>query len=141
MGWYQIPDFDSAESSLDDNPFASSRAQPTWKVSIKLPVDDWLCRKLEKLNLTISEGYPSRNAKTAGLLRDQFVKTPRSSRWYDMHTVKKDSGKSTVCSWSPEQCLQQGCQTQLAFCPGLLGNHPGHFKALGEVSQRTHCHV
>ena len=102
MGWHQIPDFDSASSSLDDNRFAGSRAQPTWKVSIKLPVDDWLCRKLEKLNLTISEGYPSRNAETAGLLRDQFVKTPRSSRWYDMHSVKKDSSRSTVCSWSPE---------------------------------------
>ena len=46
MGWHQIPDFDSASSSLDDNRFAGSRAQPTWKVSIKLPVDDWLCRKL-----------------------------------------------------------------------------------------------
>ena len=102
MGWHQIPDFDSASSSLDDNPFASSRAQPTWKVSIKLPVDDCLCRKVEKLNLTISEGYPSRNTETAGLLRDQFVKPPRSSRWYDMHTVKKDYGRSTVCSGSPE---------------------------------------
>ena len=28
------------------------------------------------------------------MLRDQFLKTPRSSRWYDMHTDKKDSGKS-----------------------------------------------
>ena len=65
MGWHQIPDFDSALSSFDDNPFAGSRAQPTGKVSIKLPVDDWLCRKLEKLNLTISEGYPSRNAETS----------------------------------------------------------------------------
>ena len=102
LGWHQIPDFDRASSSLDDNPFAGSRAQPTWKVSIKLPVDDWLCRKLEKLNLTICEGYPSRNAETAGVLRDQFVKTPRSSRWYDIHCVKMDSGRSTVCSWSPE---------------------------------------
>ena len=25
MGWHQIPDFDSSSSSLDDNPFASSR--------------------------------------------------------------------------------------------------------------------
>ena len=59
-------------------------------------------RKLQKLNLTITEGYPSRNTETAGLLRDQFVKPPRSSRWYDMHTDKKDSDMSTVCSWSPE---------------------------------------
>ena len=57
---------------------------------------------MEKLNITITEGYPSRNAETAGFLRDQFVKPPRSFRWYDMHADKKDSDKSTVCSWSPE---------------------------------------
>ena len=68
---------------------------------MKLLVDEWLCRKFEKLNLTVSEGYPSRNTETGGLLRGQFVKTPRSSRWYKMHT-DKDSDRSTVCSWSPE---------------------------------------
>ena len=96
MGWHQIPEFDSV-SSADDNPFAGSRVQPTGKVSVKLLVDDWLCRKMEKLNLTITEGYPSRNAETAGLLSDQFVKPFRSSRWYDMHADKKDSDRSPVC--------------------------------------------
>ena len=76
MGWQQIPDFDSSSSSLDDNPFPSSR---TRKVSIKLMPDDWLCWKLEKLNITIAKGYLSRNAETAGLLRDQFVKMPRTT--------------------------------------------------------------
>ena len=76
MGWHQIPEFDSV-SSADDNPFAGSRVQPTGKVSVKLPVDDWLCRKMEELNLTVAEGYPSRNTETAGLLRDQFAKPPR----------------------------------------------------------------
>ena len=83
MGWHQIPEFDIV-SSTDDNPFAGSRVKPTGKVSVKLPVDDWLCRKMGKLNLTVAEGYPSKNTQTAGLLRDQFVKIPRSSRWYDM---------------------------------------------------------
>ena len=101
MGWHKIAEFDSVSSS-DDNPFAGSRVQPTGKVSVKLPVDNWLCRKMEKLNLTITEGYPPRNTNMAGLLRDQFVKPSKSSRWYDMHTDKKDSDISTVCSWSPE---------------------------------------
>ena len=101
MGWHNIPEFDRVSSS-DDNPFAGSRVQPTGKVSVKLPVDEWFCRKMEKLNLTITEGYPSRNAETAGLLRDQFIKPPRSSKWYDMHTNKKDSDFSTVCAWSQE---------------------------------------
>ena len=78
MGWHQLPDFDSASSSLYDNPFAGSRVEPTSKVS-KLPVDEWLCRKFERLNLTVAEGYPSRN--TGGMLHDQFVKPPRSSKW------------------------------------------------------------
>ena len=67
MVWHQIPDFDSAFSSLDDNPFAGSRVKPTGKVSVKLPVDEWLCRKFERLNVTVAEGYPSRNTETGGL--------------------------------------------------------------------------
>ena len=109
IGWRQIPEFDSVFSA-DDNPFASSRVQPTGKVSVKLPVDDWLCRKMEKLNLTVAEGHPSRNTETAGLPRDQFVKPPRSSRWYNMHVDKKDSGRSTVFlvsgTGTTQQCVQ-----------------------------------
>ena len=102
MGWHNIPEFDRFSSS-DDNPFASSRVQPTGKVSVKLPVDEWLCWKMEKLNLTITEGYPSKNAEASGLLWDQFIKPPRSSKWYDMHKNKKDSAISTVCAWSQER--------------------------------------
>ena len=90
MRWHQVPYFNTSPSSLDDNPFAGSRAQPTGKVtSIKLPADEWLCRKLEKLNVTMAKGYLSKNSETAGLLRDQFVKTPRSSKQYNMYTEKK----------------------------------------------------
>ena len=67
-----------------------------------MPVDEWLCRKFERLNLTVAEGYPSRNTETSGLLHDQFVKPPRSSKWYDMHTDKKAFASTTVCNWSPE---------------------------------------
>ena len=101
IGWHKFPEFVSVSSS-DDNPFAGSHIQPTGKVSVKLPVDDWLCKKIDKLNLTITEGYPARNTDTGGLLKDQFIKPPRSSRWYGMHTVKKDCESNTVCTWSPE---------------------------------------
>ena len=116
MGWHQIPDYNNSSASLDDNPFASSRAKPTGKVSVKLPVDEWLCRKFERSNLTVAEGYPSRNSETGGLLRDQFVKTPRSSKWYAMHTDKKDSASATVCDWSPKPAKLNSTFTRGARC-------------------------
>ena len=103
MKWHHIPDYDNSAASMDDNPFAGSRVKTTGKVSVKLPVDEWLCKKLEKLNVTIAEGYPARNSETSGLLRDQFVKTPRSSKWYEMQAVKKgDASTQAVSHWSPE---------------------------------------
>ena len=47
---------------------------------MKVPVDDWLCRKFEKLNLTVQEGYPTRNSETASLNKDQFIKPPPPSQ-------------------------------------------------------------
>ena len=70
MNWHRVPEFETVSSTADDNPFA------------------------------IKEGYPTRNSDNTGLLRDQFIKTPRPSRWYGMH-AEKDSESSTVRSWSP----------------------------------------
>ena len=101
MNWHKIPEFETVSSAADDNPFAGAHVQPTGKVSVKLPVDDWLCRNMSTLNLTITEGYPTRNTDNTGLLRDQFDKPPRSSRWYRMH-AEKSSESSTVRTWSPD---------------------------------------
>ena len=78
MGWNQVPEFDSSSPSQDDNPFAGTRPQQPGKVSVKVPVDKWLCIKFEKLNITLQEGYPSRVSETAGLIKDQFVKPPKT---------------------------------------------------------------
>ena len=80
LGWSQVLEFDSASSSLDDNPFADTRTQHTGKGSVKIPVDDWLCRKFE--NLTVEEGYPSCSSENAGMNRDQFRKPPKTLTWY-----------------------------------------------------------
>ena len=66
MGLHQVPEFDSSPSSLDDNPFANTRTQHCGKVSVKVPVDEWLCPKMEKLNVTVQEVYPSCSLETAG---------------------------------------------------------------------------
>ena len=101
MNWHKVPKFETVSSTADDNPFAGPRVRPTGKVSVKLPVDNWLCRKMYSLNLTLTEGYPTRNTDNTGLLRDQFIKTARSSRWYGMH-AGKDSESTTVRTWSPD---------------------------------------
>ena len=126
MGWHQIPDFNSASSSLDDNPFAGSRVKPTGKVSVKLLVHEWLCRKFERVNLTVAEGYPSRNTETDGLLRDQFVKPPRSSKWYNMHTDEKESASTTVCNWSLEPAKLNSTFSRVArrSLPSAPASHP-----------------
>ena len=77
MAWTDIPEFDSASSSQDDNPFTGTKTAQTGKISVKVPVDEWLCRKVEKLNVTLQEGYPTRSTETAGLSKDQFIKSPR----------------------------------------------------------------
>ena len=70
VAWNDIPEFDFSSSSQDDNPFTGSKSSHTEKVSVKVPVDEWLCIKMQKFNITVQEGYPSRTSETAGLARD-----------------------------------------------------------------------
>ena len=100
MGWHKVPEFESVSSS-DDNPFAGSSTQPTGTVSVKLPVDDWLCKKMDKQNLTITEGYPARNTDTAGLLNDQFIKPPGRSDGMGCILIRRIV-RVTLCTWSLE---------------------------------------
>ena len=102
MASNDIPEFDSASLSQDDNPFTGSRSSQTGKVSVKVPVDEWLCRKFERLNITLQEGYPTRNTETAGLSYNQFIKPPRTLKWYGMHSEKKDFSRSKVYTRTSE---------------------------------------
>ena len=70
MGWTHIPDVNSGTKTSDDNPFAGPKLQTPGKVSVNLPMDEWLCNKLSKLNLTLVQGYPSRTAEAGTLQRD-----------------------------------------------------------------------
>ena len=60
MGWSHFPEVDSTAATSDDNPFARPKTVTSGKVSVKMPTEEWLCKKLGKLNLTLAEGYPSR---------------------------------------------------------------------------------
>ena len=114
LGWKQVPEFESSSSSLDDNLFAGTRAKPTSKVSVKLPSDKWLCRKMEKLNISVTEGYPYHSSETLGLARDQFVRDPKTQKWYDMYAEKKDFSRSKVHCWMNELARLNSFFTRVA---------------------------
>ena len=83
MRWSHIPEMDTTASRSEDNPFAGPKTQPTGKISVSMPTDEWLCSKMGKLNITLTEGYPSRCSEAGGLFKDQFVRPPRSqAKWY-----------------------------------------------------------
>ena len=90
MGWTHIPDMDTATSTSDDNPFAGPKAQPAGKVSVRMPMDESLCKKWGKR-------YPSRSSEAGGLLKDQFVRSARSqAKWYgfisDQQKIETEAG-------------------------------------------------
>ena len=86
MGWTHIPDMDMSSSSADDNPFQAPKQQPLGRISVKLPTDKWLYQKMDKLNVTLVEGYLSRASEAGGLQKDQFLKVGKSqSKRYRLH--------------------------------------------------------
>ena len=102
MGWNHIPVFevDFGEPNKSNNPW---KGKVPKRPARAMPPDDWLCQKLERLNTTVAEGYPSRSQDLGGLKKDQFIKMPKSqARWCQMHTIRPDTphrpGKS-VFSW------------------------------------------
>ena len=50
MGWTHIQDLEYSPTSRTDNPWTGHRSQPVGKVSLLLPPEDWLCKKIENMN-------------------------------------------------------------------------------------------
>ena len=85
MGWTNIPDVDSSNTASDDNPFSGPKVPVPGKISVTMPTEDCLCKKLSKLNLTLVEGYPTRSSEARGLLKDQFLRPAKSQlKWYGL---------------------------------------------------------
>ena len=127
MGWNQIPDIESTASTGDDNPFAGPRSQPVGKVSVRLPTDDWLCNKMAKLNITLVEGYPSCSSEAGGLLRDQFVRPPKSqSKWYGLFSDQKSfaTTRDSVTSWSTDASKLNSSYSRIARAAGIAATPP-----------------
>ena len=98
MGWSHIPDMDSSNPS-DDNPFAGPKAPAPSKISVQMPTEDWLCRKLAKLNLNMTEGYPSRTTEADSLPMDHFLRPPKpQTKWYGLYSDQQ-LDPTSVTSW------------------------------------------
>ena len=125
MGWNHIPDMDSGTKSSDDNPFAGPKMQTPGKVSVALPTDEWLCSKLSKLNLTLTQGYPSRTTEAGTLQRDQFVRTAKSqSKWYSLHSEVKTDSSDSLKSWNTGSSRLNSTYLRIARQAGIASNPP-----------------
>ena len=93
MCWHHIPTFETNYSEPDksNNPWKGKNPRKPTQISVAMSPDDWLCQKLERLNLIAVEGYPLKSQNSAGHKRDQFIKVPKSqSKWYTMHLLKPE---------------------------------------------------
>ena len=118
MGWSHIPDIDSAMASSQDNPFAAPKQQPAGKISVQLPRDDWLCRKMDRLNLTLTQGYPSKGSDAGGLQRHQFIKPAKSQgKWYSLHP-NQNKPAGSVSSWHSDTARVNSTYSRIAKLQG-----------------------
>ena len=117
MNWNHIPDMDTTLSSSEDNPFAAPKIQPAGKISVQLPTDDWLCRKMDRLNLTLMQGYPAKGSEPGGLQRDQFIKPTKSQgKWYGLHP-NQDKPAGSVSFWHSDNAKVNSTFSRIArYC-------------------------
>ena len=133
MGWSHIPDMDSATNTSEDNPFAGPNTPVPGKVSVQMPTDDWLCKKLSKLNLTLVEGYPSRLSEVGGLSKDVFLRPAKSqSKWYRLFSDHKVD-PSAISTWSTDVLKLKSSYSRIVRHSGLSSTPP----ALQRISQET----
>ena len=132
-GWSHIPDMDSATITSKDSPFAGPKTPVPVKVSVQMPTEDWLCRKLAKLNLTSVEGYPSRGSEAGGLSKDEFLRPAKSqSKWYGLFFDHKVD-PSAVSSCSTDASKLNNSYSRIARDSSLSSTPP----ALRCISRET----
>ena len=127
---------DSTTTGSDDNPFSGPKATVTGKVSVQMPPEDWLCKKIGKLNLTLIEGYPSRSSEAGGLMMDQFLRPAKSqSRWYGLFSDHKDD-PAAVSNWNTERSKLNSCNSHIARQSGLTSSPPASRRIFQESLRR-----
>ena len=125
MSWNHIPDIDSGATTSEDNPFAGPKLHTPGKVSVNLPTNEWLCRKMSKLNITLVQGYPMHTSEAGGLLRDQFVRPPKSQqKWYGFHPNPKKDFDQSVPSWHTGSSKLNSTYLRIARQAGIATSPP-----------------
>ena len=115
---------DTALASSEDNPFAAPKIQPAGKISVQLPTDDWLCRKMDRLNLTLTQGYPAKGSEPGGLQRDQFIKPTKSQgKWYGLHP-NQDKPAGSVSFWHSDNAKVNSTFSRIARYSALSAPAP-----------------
>ena len=136
MGWSDIPEMESTNTGSEDNPFSGPKAVTPGKVSIQMPTEDWLCKKMKKMNVTLVEGYPSRSSEAGGLLMDQFLRTAKSqSRWYGLATDHK-ADPAAVSGWSTDSSKLNSCFSRISRQSGLTSTPPASRRISQESLRR-----
>ena len=126
-------DIDNSANTSEDNPFAGPKTPVPGKVSVQMPTEDWLCKKLQKLNTTLVEGYPSRGSEAGGLSKDVFLRPAKSqSKWYGLFSDHKVD-PSVVSSWCTDAAKLNSSYSPIAKHSGLTSTPP----ASRRISQET----
>ena len=123
MGWTHIPYIDSNSNTSYDNPFAIPKLYTPGKVSVQLPTGEWLGPKLSKLNLTLTDGYPSCSPEAGGLQRDQFLKPRSQAKWYSCHSQQKSDTTETVTSWNTDSPKLNSAYLRIARQAAIATSH------------------
>ena len=125
MGWNHIPDNDSGATTSEDNSFVGPKLHTPGKVSVNLPTSEWLCKKMSKLNLTLVQGYPTRASEAGGLLKDQFVRPPKSQgKWYWFQANPKKDSDQTISSWHTGSSRLNSTYLRIVRQAGIASSPP-----------------
>ena len=84
LGWKDVPE-EEETSSDEASSWWEPRSKPKTKLATHLLVDDHLCRKMEKLQVNIKQGYPTKSSDPSPLGKGQFLRVPPRSRWYQLY--------------------------------------------------------
>ena len=111
------------DNSLSDVDQAPSEEELV-KISVQLPTDDWLCPKMDRLNLTLTQGYPAKGSEPGGLQRDQFIKPTKSQgKWYGLHP-NQDKPAGSVSFWHSDNAKVNSTFSRIARYSALSSPAP-----------------